>query len=325
MIWNFTNKIQIGDLFVVNHGFDNIFGIGIITSDYIPPKETDLKNDYLLDHKRKVKWLTTEEFFIKKSFFTRRTLYKLSLDKWNQIIDTYSNAHDEINKNILAYLYDSFESECLNSDKGQENLKEIQIKSEEVSNNYKKILQDKNDGKDVTNDVLNHLININNNIFITDKDSQQISKENYPESRLKSISTEYVNVLEKLNNKFNDQKEEIFEDFSNNRLFLGFKTDILTRTLYFLNPEYYIINKHIIDTIIFFESFMNNNELSSEISEEIDEYYSNNLKLHEFLDELSNLIPELSDFRYFCMFYNYLYDSKLDIYANEKLLPLFRF
>lgn len=52
MIWNFTNEIEIGDIVVVNHGFDKVFGIGIVTSDYIPPNGSDINNGYLLDHKK---------------------------------------------------------------------------------------------------------------------------------------------------------------------------------------------------------------------------------------------------------------------------------
>ena len=66
-IWHFVHDMQVGDIVVVNNGMKQCRGIGIITSDYMPPQEAN--PDYEMRNIRKVKWIVTNETTLSKNFF----------------------------------------------------------------------------------------------------------------------------------------------------------------------------------------------------------------------------------------------------------------
>jgi energy-coupling factor transporter ATP-binding protein EcfA2 len=65
-VWDFVHEIQPGDIIVAKSGTKEILGIGIVTSDCIPPKdsahpfESDDKHKLHYTHARKVDWRITE-------------------------------------------------------------------------------------------------------------------------------------------------------------------------------------------------------------------------------------------------------------------------
>ena len=109
MIWNFANEMQIGDYVVSNNGYNEIWGIGIIKSDYIGPEKSEkLKIDKDEDffHYREVEWLITDQIKIPgKRFFQQQTIERLNDEKWNKIKEIYFNINplyrDLLDGNII--------------------------------------------------------------------------------------------------------------------------------------------------------------------------------------------------------------------------------
>ncbi len=134
MIWNFAKEIQIGDYVVSNNGYNGILGVGIITSNYIGPKESeelnlDEKKEFF--HYRKVDWLTTHEITIpgKKRFFQQQTIEKLNDKKWNEIKDLYIQ--------IDPKYEDIFENNGDNDEKEAEDTEKLFLKPSNIKTNLK--------------------------------------------------------------------------------------------------------------------------------------------------------------------------------------------
>ena len=130
MVWNFSHTIRKGDIVVANAGFNKINGIGIVTSDYIDPKNPENPGsfDYFW-HLRKINWKITEEKKLNQNVFYRKTLAELDETKWNII----KNAYIEKNQEYLDIFNDI---ECSNKTKGiKDYLQKIgNILSEELFN-----------------------------------------------------------------------------------------------------------------------------------------------------------------------------------------------
>jgi 5-methylcytosine-specific restriction protein B len=86
-IWRFTHQLSVGDIVVANKGRSAIVGIGIITSDYIPPG--DARNPSLsLPNARSVNWKITEEVTIPIQL-PIPTIMPVSVDQWGQVKTAY--------------------------------------------------------------------------------------------------------------------------------------------------------------------------------------------------------------------------------------------
>jgi hypothetical protein len=89
-IWPFVHQVELGDIVVANRGLDEIVGIGIVTSDYIPGKDpNNPSTDNDLTNVRKVNWLITKPVEFSKNFFVRPTLTRLRNDQWDDIQSEY--------------------------------------------------------------------------------------------------------------------------------------------------------------------------------------------------------------------------------------------
>jgi len=102
MIREFTGGIKIGDIVVANNAYNEIVGIGMIESDYIPPtgKRNPLASDSKTHrhHVRLVDWVITRTAYIpgkppKQYFFVPQTLKRLSPADVDGIVDAYVNAY----------------------------------------------------------------------------------------------------------------------------------------------------------------------------------------------------------------------------------------
>ena len=90
MVWDFTHTIKKGDIIVANAGYHKARGIGIVTSDYIPP--TNPENPGIFDyfwHLRKINWKMVEEIEFDRNIFLQRTLTEINPKKWDEIKNAY--------------------------------------------------------------------------------------------------------------------------------------------------------------------------------------------------------------------------------------------
>jgi hypothetical protein len=96
MIWQFANRLRVGDIVVANKGYKKVLGIGVITGGYIPTrsKENTLPKDKRRQHIRKVEWIVNREVTLRKShFFVQATLRRLNLVDVEKIQRAYLNKY----------------------------------------------------------------------------------------------------------------------------------------------------------------------------------------------------------------------------------------
>lgn len=97
-VFRFANIIRPNDIVVANKGYNTVVGVGIITSDYLPP--TTPNNPLSLiettsrKHARLVDWVVQREVVIPgKQFFPQPTLASLNDEKLATIREAYRNAY----------------------------------------------------------------------------------------------------------------------------------------------------------------------------------------------------------------------------------------
>lgn len=102
MISAFVATIKVGDIVVANNAYNEVVGVGIVESDYLPPtsKKNPLKTDQSTHrhHVRLVDWQITRTAYVpgpppKEHFFVQQTLKELDADDVNGVVDAYVNAY----------------------------------------------------------------------------------------------------------------------------------------------------------------------------------------------------------------------------------------
>ena len=109
MIWQFVNDVKTHHVVVANEGYNNVVGIGIITSAYIPPTSTHnpLRKDSSTHrhHVRRVDWLITDALVIPgKRFFVQSTLRPLGNDKLGTLRDAYRAKYPHLKQTLEQLL-----------------------------------------------------------------------------------------------------------------------------------------------------------------------------------------------------------------------------
>ncbi|TWT78797.1 HNH endonuclease [Planctomycetes bacterium CA13] len=102
MICEFVDAIGVGDVIIENNAYNEVVGIGVVESDYLPP--TARKNPLRTDtnthrhHVRIVDWLVTRTAYVpgkppNKHFFVQQTLKGLNDEDVSCVVDAYVNAY----------------------------------------------------------------------------------------------------------------------------------------------------------------------------------------------------------------------------------------
>lgn len=102
-IWAFVNEIQKGDIVVANNGLSAIEGIGVVTSDYLPPSHTKNPNRRHSYHRhvRKVDWIIHTYLDLGSRVFNQPTLHRLSLEQIDLIKTILLQQHPELKQSLL--------------------------------------------------------------------------------------------------------------------------------------------------------------------------------------------------------------------------------
>lgn len=95
MIWQFLKEVKPQHVVVANEKYNRVVGIGVVTSEYLPPKSP--KNPIRKDttthrhHVRRVNWLITDQVDLPgKRFFVQSTLWPLENEKLSRIRQAYA-------------------------------------------------------------------------------------------------------------------------------------------------------------------------------------------------------------------------------------------
>ena len=120
-IWRFTNEVKPFDIVVANQGRAAVVGIGIIKSDYLPPRSPkNPSQSKWLPHARLVEWVIKQPIDLEPYFFGMPTVHALNAEKVDEIRRAYVTKYPKL-KRTLANLFagvefsepDHFETEDL--------------------------------------------------------------------------------------------------------------------------------------------------------------------------------------------------------------------
>ncbi|MGH2448376.1 MAG: hypothetical protein ACREU3_04145 [Steroidobacteraceae bacterium] len=109
MIWRFVHEVKPQDVVVANDRYNRVVGIGVVTSEYLPPKSrrNPIRKDVTTHrhHVRRVNWLITEPVdLFGKRFFVQSTLWPLETGKLNRIRQAYAAKYPHLNLTLEQVL-----------------------------------------------------------------------------------------------------------------------------------------------------------------------------------------------------------------------------
>jgi hypothetical protein len=99
-VWRFVHEIQPGDIIVAKRGINEVIGIGIVTSDCIPPKHSahpfasDENHELHYTHARKVDWRITESVQVDFNLGGQTVVRE---NRWNDIKEAYQRQGIDVN------------------------------------------------------------------------------------------------------------------------------------------------------------------------------------------------------------------------------------
>jgi hypothetical protein len=100
-ILRFVDEIQRCDVVIANKGRSSIVGIGVVKSEYLPPKSPKNPSDSKgLPHARLVEWVVDKPIDFDKYMFGPPTVHSLSAEKLGQIKQAYLKRYPKLKKTL---------------------------------------------------------------------------------------------------------------------------------------------------------------------------------------------------------------------------------
>lgn len=284
-IYNFINKINIGDVIVFTPEKNIIYGIGIVESDYISPMNSDSLFYANFTHSRKINWIFTNKIEIDKYTLYNKNVETINCKTWNRIILKYmdNNTKNYIFNKLVSFYRNEWKYENINS-----------------FNFYKKY-------SDIFNHRLNEIINdVKNNIIDVDRIFNEIiapkdllfseptqnlknylmkhEKFNFDEKKIKDIAINYIKLLDLFKTETNeDTLRNALKDFDK-EYGKGIGLSRVSASLLYLNMEkYYVMNSITFDSIELIPRFLN---YDISLKNTISEYLENNKKIQDLSNYL---------------------------------------
>jgi len=223
-------------------------------------------------------------------------------------------------KDELFKIVEEFKQKYLNTERGEKHLKAYATEGEEVRKIFNQIKEKKNQGEDITELVLDHLLPIKRDSVTragvkTIEAYYKRAGKTPTKDELSNLANAIFNLIDELINNPNnpDKQKEIINAYTSS--LYGIQAGIISPVLHHIKPEYLIINSKVVDTVRFISKEFLNNDIR--LSTLLEEYVDNNLKLNQFLKELSKEIPDFEDFDKFDMFCHWMCDRNLGGYARK--------
>ena len=311
MIWKFVNWVREGDIVVVNKGRSRLAGLGVICGDFIPASENENKNIFDLNNIYPVEWIyTPDDLEISKNFFVRNTLVEWNGEKWNKLLCIIARNDEKLREKILKKIYDeSYTLLVLNQD--NHHLFKYGDEKEEINNVWNEILIKYKNNEPIHEDVWDKLLNRENRVHLDAvKDLKSALKAQLKlsdEGMEKTAVLLFETLLKLRGNENIEEQKRIMKEYSENEYSKGFGSGRFSSILYYLDENYYVINRKTVDSVRLL-SLMLGDEINLNL--ELDDYIENNLKYHKFLDNLRNTLIydklDLSDFVIFDAICHYL-------------------
>lgn len=224
--------------------------------------------------------------------------------------------------NVIKYIYGEFEEKYLDTGEGKEHFEAYGEETNSTREIYKKILNARENGQKYAEDTLYKLIAPTNVLHKAHFPRINFKKEYSAGEEQIKLADAFLGTIQKLldvEDNINIQ-ESIVKEFAETKYSKGFGQAVFSRPLYFLDNRYFILNYKTFDTVKFLSQFTAN---KISIGHNIINYIKDNEKLHDFLEELAFIVPDLRDFKIFDMFCHWLCDKNLGGYASGEPLPVF--
>ena len=185
---------------------------------------------------------------------------------------------------------------------------------QEVEKYYNKIKINPNLIYDTSKSIINYLLPIKRFAVapagFNDIKAVRRSDENLPE--FTEAVYDLITDLKETSDK-NIQKE-LINSFKTGQYGKGIQTAILSSVLFYLNPNYLLINTKTVNTFNLLSEVIGDNE---KINGNLTDYIDNLEKLSKLLGHLSRYVPDFSDFEVFDAFCHWMCDKNLGYYAID--------
>jgi hypothetical protein len=109
IIWQFVDEVKVNDVVIASKGYNDVLGIGVVTSEYLPPKSgrNPLRSDTSTHrhHVRLVNWIIAKSVHLTGNrFFIQSTIWPLNDAKLNRIQQVYAAAHPDLKTKLEQVL-----------------------------------------------------------------------------------------------------------------------------------------------------------------------------------------------------------------------------
>ena len=89
-IWHFARRMRVGDIVVANRGLDRVVGVGVVTSEYIPPGSPANPGVDGMPHVRRIDWRVTDPVTLPTKAFHQNTVTPLDPNAWAAVKAAYA-------------------------------------------------------------------------------------------------------------------------------------------------------------------------------------------------------------------------------------------
>ena len=334
-IWNFLRGIKKSDIVILpSKKNENLINIGIVEGEY-EFKELE-KN---IKHIRYVKWLknipiSDFELEIVTQLRLPKTVYKVNANTSEAIINllkeenliTISSKIDISPKFSMDDLIDIIQEFriFLNSNAGQEHIKDINKEKQEVQDLLDKLESMDKNSQEFIDWVLYGLLPNSKtkyakrtSTFPAFMNIKQFFKNyKYNDNDWKMIANMIYNLLQKFQQ--NPEKlPELIDEFTSDRVHSrSFQSGSISPLLFCINDSFPLINSRVMHT---YNDFSSNFDWNDIMSPKLDKYVDNIKKCNKLISFIN--IAELKDFTVFdlfCYWYNHLYERKRDSIEEEE-------
>ena len=143
-------------------------------------------------------------------------------------------------------------------------------------------------------------LNKNNTIF------EDLKNNGYTINDLDNLARDYSCLLETFLNGDNIEKEEAITTFAGKN-YAGIDSGFVSPALYLLDSDYLVISDKVVDICTFLAKII---DYSLCLDTSLLNYVESNREYKKFIVEISDIIPELSDYEIFNMFIDFINDKR---------------
>ncbi|GAB6056496.1 hypothetical protein JCM15415_18120 [Methanobacterium movens] len=229
-----------------------------------------------------------------------------------ELLENETKIHNNKPILILKKLFQEYET-FYQSEVGQKHAQKYDLERAKVKKYYDLIEKEPETVNNISEPPINYLLPIKEP-SVAPAAVGSITAYGYTDEDLPDLTLAVHRLIKDIINEINEEKQkEIIQSFKSGPYSKGFRSAILTPTLYYMDPEFLLLNKKTVDTYHFISNLLGKED---KISVELTDYIDNNQKLRKFLEYLSEVIPDLT-FEKFDEFCHWMCYAPLGNYARD--------